>query len=247
MHQSNKKKSKNLKKQIRCCHHCRCTLLHAAATHALPAARTLRHRRRCRDHRATAIAAGSVERRKGIISFLRLWKESSAEKDPERERASAGPPSLLPPPTPPPLGFGGEIWKRGERGWVGRPWRCEERPAITPNGDEGWCIDNAMINETLTWPTQSVDTLPWPSMPDDVEKGGVARRDLDGRWEARRGGLGGRKGWDRERERERDAREKGGRPGKMDKDVWASGGDNDLQTKWIRMCGRVGSSAWLNS
>lgn len=96
-----KKKSKNLKKQIRCCHHCRCTLLHAAATHAPPAARTLRHRRRCRDHRATAIAAGSVERRKGIISFWRLRKESSAEKDPEREslrRAAVSPPATYPSP-----------------------------------------------------------------------------------------------------------------------------------------------------
>lgn len=66
------------------------------------------------------------------------------------------------------------------------------------------------------------------------------------------GGRLGEEVWEggkasQERERERNAREKGGRPGEMDKDVWASGGDNDLQAKWIRMCGRVGLPARLNS
>lgn len=66
------------------------------------------------------------------------------------------------------------------------------------------------------------------------------------------GGRLGEEVWEggkasQEREREGNAREKGGRPGEMDKDVWASGGDNDLQAKWIRMCGRVGLPARLNS
>jgi hypothetical protein len=91
-----------------------------------------------------------------------------------------------------------------------------ERPSTTPDDDEGWRIDNAAINEALTWPRLMTPFLTFHARRCGKGQRSAAQRDLGG-------GRPGKEVWREERLRERDARER-----------WEAG-----RSGYGSMCGRV--------